>query len=138
MNSDIIVRDWMKQCPYIQDEYARKNGVTSLEYGIYPSVTQPSYHENVLGELVADEIQDALFILTAEIKYRDADAQRYSNYRNIIEWLDEQNKKMNFPRLNEGRVRSVSSRTSQYVSEPNNFMERFEIQIRFSYKRNIT
>jgi len=134
----MYVRDWMKQCPYLQEESARKSGITSLEYGIYPSAVQPSYHENVLGELVADEIQETLFILTAEIQYRDENAQRYSSYMNILEWLDEQNRKLKFPRLNEGKVRSVNSRVSRYVSEPDKLMERFEIQIRFSYKRNFT
>ena len=138
MNNDIIVRDWMKQCPYVQDEFALKNGVTSLEYGIYPSVVQTSYHENVLGELVANEIQEALFVLTAEIKYRDGNARRYSFFQHVCDWIEEQNKALRLPRFNEGIARSVNSRVSQYVSEPNNTMERAEIQIRFTYKRNPT
>ena len=136
MNNDIYVRDWMKQCPYVQDEYARRNGTKMLEYGIYPSVVQPSYHENVLGELVADEIQEARFILTAKMSYKDGEAKRYSFYQNVIDWIEEQNKLHNFPKLNEGRVRSVNARVSQYVSEPNRTEERNEIQIRFTYKRN--
>jgi hypothetical protein len=136
MNNDIIVRDWMKQCPYVQDAYARQSGVTKLEYGIYPSAVQKRYHENVLGELVADEIQEALFILTAEIQYRDAAVSRYSFFQNVCDWIEEQNKNHMLPTFNEGMARSVNSRMSQYVSEPNNSMERAEIQIRFTYKRN--
>ena len=136
MNNDIYVRDWMKQCPYVQDDYARRNGVKLLEYGIYPSVVQPSYHENVLGELVADEIQEARFILIAKMSYKDGEAKRYSFYQNVIDWIEEQNKSHNFPKLNEGRVRSVNARVAQYVSEPNRTEERNEIQIRFTYKRN--
>ena len=136
MNNDIIVRDWMKQCPYVQNDYASRNGIVSLEYGIYPSISQPTYHENVLGELVADEIQEANFVLTAEVKYRDGSAQRYSFLQNIVNWIDEQNKLFRLPRFNEGLVRSVNARVFQYVSEPNNSMERAEIQIRFTYRRN--
>ena len=136
MNNDIYVRDWMRQCPYVQDEFARRNGVKKLEYGIYPSVVQPRYHENVLGELVADDIQDAMFILTAKMEYKDNETRRYSFYQNIVDWIVEQNQKKNFPRLNEGVVRSVNSRSSQYVSEPNNTMERIEVQIWFTYKKH--
>ena len=135
MNNDIYVRDWIKQCPCMQDYFARKNGVKMLEYGIYPSIVQPSYHENVLGELVADEIQEARFILTAKMQYKDGDTQRFNFYENVIDWIEEQNKLRKFPRLNEGTVRSVNARVSQYVSEPNRAEERNEIQIRFTYKR---
>ena len=138
MNNDIYVRDWMAKCPYMRDEYAQKNGVKLLEYGIYPSPVQPSYHENVLGELIADEIQDAMFILTAKMQYKDGDAQRYSFYQNVIEWIEEQNKYKHFPKLNEGIVKSVDARFSQYVSEPNRAEERNEVQIRFTYRRKNT
>lgn len=134
MNNDIYVRDWMSECPYVQDKFAKKNGVKLLEYGIYPSTVQQSYHENVLGELVANEVQEAIFILTAKTQYLDGNAQRYSFYQNVLDWIEEQNRLKHFPRLNEGTVRSVNSRISQYVSEPNNAMERNEIQIRFTYR----
>ena len=136
MNNDMHVREWMKDCPYVQDEFARRNGVKKLEYGIYPFRQQPSYHENVLGELVADELQDSIFVLTAEMQYKDGNAQRYTFYQNVIDWIEEQNKAHHFPVLNEGNVKSVSSRVSNYVSEPNMTMERIEIQITLTYKRN--
>ena len=136
MNNDIYVREWMKGCPYVQESFARKNGVTKLEYGIYPSPVQPYYRENVLGELVPEEIQEAMFILTAKMQYTDGSVSRYSFYQGVIDWIDEQNRRHNFPRLNEGVVRSVNARYSQYVSEPNRAEERNEIQIRFTYKSN--
>ena len=135
MNNDIYVRDWMKECPYVQDEFARKNGVKLLEYGIYPSAVQPSYHENVLGELVTDEIQVARFILTAKMQYLDKNVARYSFYQNIVDWIEEQNRLKKFPKLNDGVVKSVNARIAQYVSEPNRSEERNEIQIQFVYKR---
>ena len=135
MNNDIYVRDWMAQCPNMQESFAQRRGVKMLEYGIYPSVVQPSYHENVLGELVADDIQEARFILTAKMQYKDKDAKRYSFYQDVIDWIEEQNRKTNFPRLNEGIVKYVSARIAQYVSEPNRAEERNEIQINFKYKR---
>ena len=135
MNNDIYIRDWMSQCPYMQDSYARRNGVKLLEYGIYPSAVQPRYHENVLGELVINEIQEARFVLTAKMQYKDGNAQRFSFYQNVIDWIEEQNRDANFPKLNEGIVRTASARFAQYVSEPNRAEERNEIQIRFTYKR---
>lgn len=136
VNDDIHVRNWMAECPYVQDKYARKNGVKLLEYGIYPSPTTPYYRENVLGELIQDELQDAAFMLTAKMQYLDGNAQRYSFYQNVIDWIAEQNSKHNFPHLNDGVVKAVGAQRSQYVSEPNNNMERNEIQIRFTYRRN--
>jgi len=135
VNNDIIVRDWIKDCPYMQDRYARKIGVKNLEYGIYPSPIQPIYRENVLGELVPDEIQESMFILTAKMQYIDGEVNRYSFYQGVIDWIDEQNRLKHFPILNEGIVRSVNARFSQYVSEPNRAEERSEIQIRFTYRK---
>lgn len=135
MNNDIYVRDWMAECPHVQITTQHTNGIRILEYGIYPSVVQPRYHENVLGELVANEKQDARFIFTAKMQYTDKRADRYSFYQNIIDWIEEQNKLKHFPRLNEGIVTYCDARISQYVSEPNRTEERNEIQIRFTYKR---
>lgn len=135
MNNDIYVRDWMAQCEYMQNSFLQRNGVKALEYGIYPSPVQPGHHENVLGELVINEIQEARFILTAKMQYKDGNARRYSFYQNIVDWIEEQNKLQNFPKLNEGIVKSCSARYAQYVSEPNRAEERNEIQIRFIYKR---
>ena len=135
MNNDIYVRDWIANCPSMQNDFARQKGVAGLEYGIYPSMVRSRYHENVLGELIADEIQEAMFILTAKMRYKDTNATRYSFYQDVIDWIEEQNKNANFPRLNEGIVRSVNARLAQYVSEPNKQEERSEVQIRFTYKR---
>ena len=137
-NNDIHVREWMKGCPYVEPQNVTRHGGKLLEYGIYPSPVQPHYHENVLGELIADEIQEARFILTAKLQYKDGNRQGYSFHQNVIDWIEEQNKVLNFPILNEGVVRSVNSSVFQYVSEPNKAMERNEIQIRFTYKRNNT
>ena len=136
MNNDIYVRDWMSDCPYVQDGFARKYGAKHLEYGIYPSPVNPYYRENVLGELILEDLQEAVFMLTAKMEYLDKKVENYSFYQNVIDWITEQNKNRNFPHLNEGIVRSVSAQRSQYVSEPNNSMERNEIQIRFVYRRN--
>ena len=136
MNNDIYVRDWIKGCPYMQDSYARKHGVKALEYGIYPSPVQPRYRENVLGELVSEDIQEAMFILTAKMQYLDGNSNRYNFYQGVIDWIDEQNRLKHFPLLNEGVVRSVNARYSQYVSEPNRTEERSEIQIRFTYRKH--
>ena len=135
MNNDIYVRDWMAQCIYVQEDYLRRNGVKKLEYGIYPFRTQNRYHENVLGELIADEIQEETFIFTAKMQYADGNASRFNFYQNIVAWIEEQNLRKNFPRFNNGIVQSVNANIQQYVSEPNIAEERNEVQIRFTYKR---
>lgn len=135
MNNDIYVREWMSKCPYVQEDFARRNNVKLLEYGIYPSVVRPYYRENVLGEFILNELQEAVFVLTAKMQYLDKNSSRYSFYQNVIDWIAKQDLIKNFPRLNEGIVKSVSAQRAEYVSEPNNNMERNEIQIRFIYKR---
>ena len=134
MNNDIHVRDWMKNCPYLQNSTVAKDG--RLEYGIYPSPVTTSYHENVLGEMVADEIQEMSFVFTAKREYKTDRASLYAFYQNVFNWVEDQNRIGNFPKINEGRVRSVVPQLSQYVSEPNNGNERSELQIRVTYKRN--
>lgn len=134
MNNDIHVRDWMKACPFVQGETVSEDG--RLEYGIYPSPITTRYHENVLGEMVADELQEMSFVFTAKRAYRDDMASRYAFYQNVFNWVEQQNKIGNFPKINEGIVRSVTPQMSQYVSEPNNGNERSELQIQVTYKRN--
>lgn len=136
MNNDIYVREWMKECPAVQKQTVTSSGGKQLEYGIYPSRVQTGYHENVLGELIPNEIQEARFIFTAKLQYFSSDAERYAFYQNVINWIEEQNRVHNFPKLNEGVVKYVHSEISQYVSEPNKTVERNEIEIRFTYKRN--
>ena len=134
MNNDIHVRDWMKACPFLQSSTVSADG--KLEYGIYPSPVTTRYHENVLGEMIADELQEMSFVFTAKRAYRDDIASRYAFYQNVFNWVEQQNRIGNFPKINEGTVRSVTPVMSQYVSEPNNGNERSELQIQLTYKRN--
>ena len=136
MNNDIYVREWMKDCPSVQNATVKSKGGKQLEYGIYPSRVQTRYRENVLGELIAEELQEAIFIFTAKLQYFGNESERYSFYQDVINWIEEQNRNHYFPRLNEGTVKYVHSQMSQYVSEPNRTVERNEIEIRFTYKRN--
>ena len=133
MNNDIHIRDWMKACPYLQSNTVSRDG--SLEYGIYPSPVTTRYHENVLGEMIADEVQEMTFVFTAKRKYKDGNASRYTFYTNVIAWVEQQNRARNFPVINEGRVTGVSANGSVYVSEPNNSNERSELQITVTYKK---
>lgn len=133
MNNDIHIRDWMKSCPYLQGNMVARDG--RLEYGIYPSPVSTRYHENVLGEMVADELQEMNFVFTAKRGYKDGIANRYEFYQNIFNWIEEMNRIGNFPIINEGRVISIVPSSSVYVSEPNNGEERSELQIQVTYKR---
>ena len=133
MNNDIHIRDWMKACPYLQGNMVARDG--RLEYGIYPSPVSTRYHENVLGEMVADELQEMNFVFTAKRGYKDGIANRYEFYQNIFNWIEEMNRIGNFPIINEGRVISIVPSSSVYVSEPNNGEERSELQIQVTYKR---
>lgn len=133
MNNDILIRDWMKNCPYLTGEVVAQDG--KLEYGIYPSPVTIRYHENVLGEHVPNEIQVIDFILTARRMYTTAQTDGYAFYDGIIRWITEQNDRGNFPPLNEGFAKSVIPTLTQYVSEPNKKMERCQIQIEITYKR---
>ena len=129
-NSDIYVREWMSQCPYLQERAVSANG--RLEYGIYPGSANVRYRENVLGDRIPDEVQEMSFIFTAKRTYsRSAD---YGFFTNIVRWIDEQNRRLNFPRINEGIPKSVIPELNQYVSEPNRGEERCQIQITISYK----
>lgn len=131
MNNDISVREWMANCPYVSASTVGRNG--RLEYGIYPGASNLSYHENVLGERVLNEVQEMSFIFTAKRYYNGANAD-YSFFSNIVKWIDAQNKAMNFPTINEGTVKSVVPDLNQYVSEPNRGEERCQIQITIGYK----
>ena len=127
MNSDISVRKWMGNCPYV------KTAGRNLECGIFPASANFRYHENVLGERVLDEVQEISFILTAKRTYSGSNAD-YNFFTNIVKWIDSQNKVLNFPSINEGVVKSVVPELNQYVSEPQRGEERCQIQITITYK----
>lgn len=129
-NNDIYVRAWMAECPFLQADTVGENG--KLEYGIYPGAANLSYRENVLGERLLSEVQEIDFIFTAKRIYaRNAD---YGFFTNIVKWIDQQNRLMHFPTINEGVVKSVIPDLNQYVSEPNRHEERCQIQITVFYK----
>ena len=129
-NNDMLVRKWMSQCEYLSAFNVAKDG--RLEHGIYPSTDSPRWRMNVLGEMMPDVIQEKSFIFTAKRYYtKQAD---YAFFTNIVKWISEQNRKGNFPRINDGIVESVVPDLTQYVSEPNRGEERCEIRITIQYK----
>ena len=129
-NNDMLVRKWMSQCEYLSSFTVSKDG--KLEYGIYPSTDSPRWKMNVLGEMMPDVIQEKGFVFTAKRYYtKKAD---YAFFTNIVKWISEQNRRGNFPRINDGIVESVVPDLTQYVSEPNRGEERCEIRITLQYK----
>ena len=131
INNDIHVRDWMANCPSVQSSTVSKNG--RLEYGIYPNPMTLRFHENVLGEMIPDEIQQMNFIFTAK-RYYSGNNASYSFFTDIVKWINTQSQNGNFPQINEGIVKSVVPDLNQYVSEPNRGEERCQIQIKITYK----
>lgn len=131
MNNDISIRNWMSACPYVNPSNVSRTG--KLEYGIYPDASNTKWRENVLGEVIPAEVQEVNFIFTAKRYYNGARAE-YRFFTDIVSWINEQNKRGNFPTIQEGIVKSVVPELSQYVSEPNREEERCEIHIRVSYK----
>ena len=131
INNDIHMRNWMANCPSVMASTVAKDG--RLEYGIYPSPMNLRFHENVLGEMIPDDIQQMNFMFTAKRYYNGTNAN-YSFFTDIVKWINQQSRDGNFPQINEGLVKSVVPDLNLYVSEPNRKEERCQIQIKVTYR----
>lgn len=107
------------------------------EYSLFAVPSTIRYRENVLGEFVPREIQSINYIFASKEVFGADEAQNMSNlgwYQDVIGWITEQNAKLNFPRMNEGRVTSVRPTLSAYPIAPGTDSARYQIQLEVTYK----
>ena len=142
VNNTENLRTWFRGCPLLAPssrfrvDYLAEN---PTEYAIYSVPSSLSYHENVLGEEILDDVQAINFIFASKESYGADVDQNLGNlgfYEGVVAWILEQNAARNFPTINEGRVRSIVPTWTAYPVETGTDAAKYQIQIRLTYRRN--
>lgn len=142
VNNTENLRTWFRGCPLLAPssrfrvDYLAEN---PTEYAIYSVPSSLSYHENVLGEEILDDVQAINFIFASKESYGADVDQNLGNlgfYEGVVAWILEQNATRNFPTINEGRVRSIVPTLTAYPVETGTDAAKYQIQIRLTYRRN--
>lgn len=141
-NNTENLRTWFRGCPLLAPssrfrvDYLAEN---PTEYAIYSVPSSLSYHENVLGEEILDDVQTINFIFASKESYGADVDQNLGNlgfYEGVVAWILEQNAARKFPTINEGRVRSIVPTLTAYPVETGTDAAKYQIQIRLTYRRN--
>lgn len=142
VSSAEVVRDWFRNCPALAPgnrfrvDYLAEN---PTEYAIYTSPSALTYHGNVLGEEVPDDVQSLNFVFASKQNYGADVVQNLANlgfYDEVMFWILEQNRLRNFPKITEGRVTSIVPTLTAYPAEVGSDAAKYQIQIRLTYRRN--
>ena len=142
VNNTENLRTRFRGCPLLAPssrfrvDYLAEN---PTEYAIYSVPSSLSYHENVLGEEILDDVQTINFIFASKESYGADVDQNLVNlgfYEGVVAWILEQNAARNFPTINEGRVRSIVPTLTAYPVETGTDAAKYQIQIRLTYRRN--
>ena len=142
LNNIDQLRKWFRTCPALSDDNRFRVDYLSespTEYAIYASPSTISYHENVLGEEVPDNIQTLNFIFASKESY-GADVQtnlaNMGFYDDVVLWVIEQNALRNFPTISNGRVKSIVPTLTAFPAEIGSDTAKYQIQLRMTYKRH--
>ncbi len=137
------LRAWLRGCPALSADNRFRVDYMAEESVEYSLVSVPSsivYRQNVLGESIPRENQTMNFIFATRESWGADEKQNMLNfgfYQDVIAWMIEQNAKLNFPRINEGRVTAIKPILSQYVSSPGTDSARYQITIEVAYRMTI-
>lgn len=137
-----LLRDWFRTCPALSKSNRFRVDYLAespTEYAIYASPTTITYHENIWGEEIPDDIQTLNFIFASKEQYGADIQQNLANlgfYDAVICWVIEQNSARNLPRINEGTVKSIVPTLTQYVAEVGSDSAKYQIQLKLTYRRN--
>ncbi len=134
------LRKWFRGCPaLLKSNHFRVDYLAeeATEYALYSVPSTMSFHENVLGEMVPDDVQNLNFIFASKEAFGAAEMQNIANYgfyQDVIAWIIEQNAAGNLPPINEGRVLSIVPTLTAYVSAPGVNSAKYQIQIKVRYR----
>ncbi len=135
------LRFWFRNCPAIQNKTKFRIDYLSedpTEYAIYSVPSSITYHENILGEEVPDDIQTVNFIFASKESYGADIQQNLANlgfYDEIVLWVLEMNAQRDFPQLREGTVKSIVPTLTAYPAQVGSNAAKYQIQLRLTYRR---
>lgn len=137
-----LLREWFRTCPALSRNNRFRVDYLSeapTEYALYASPTTITFHENILGEEVPDDIQHLNFIFASKEQYGADVRQNLANlafYDAVVCWIIEQNTARNLPRINEGTVKSIVPTLTAFAAQVGSDSAKYQIQIKLTYRRN--
>lgn len=142
VNSTEALRAWFRKCPVLAPDkrfLVDFLGENPVEYALYSSPSTISYHENVLGENIPNDIQTINYHFAVKASYGRDVVTNLANlgfFADVCAWIEEQNVARNFPRINEGRVESIVPTLTPYPAELGSDAAKYQIQLKITYRRN--
>ena len=141
VNNTDELRKWFRTCPVIQKSKRFRIDYLAedpTEYAIIAVPSSLSYHENIMGEEVPDEIQIQNFIFASKENYGADTQQNLDNlafYQGVVDWILEQNSIRNFPAWQGGVIKSIVPTLTVYTAQVEVSAAKYQIQIRITYRR---
>ena len=141
LNNTAQLRAWFRSCPALIDtnrfrvDYLAEN---PTEYAIYSVPSTISYHMNVLGEEVPNDVQTVNYIFASKESYGADVQQNLANmgfYDAVCAWILEQNIARNFPAISGGRVLSIVPTLTAYPAAVGSDAAKYQIQLKLTYRR---
>ena len=133
LNNAEQLRRWFRECPALAEgsrfrmDYLAEN---PTEYALYAVPSQINYRENV---------QSINYIFASKESYGADVEQNLANlgfYDEVVMWVLAQNEKRNFPKINEGRIKSIVPTLTAYPIQTGSDAAKYQIQLKITYRRN--
>lgn len=142
LNNTELLRDWFRTCPAIlKTNYFRVDYLAekATEYALYAVPSALKTHENILGEEVINDIQTQNCIFASKETYGADIQQNLKNmqfYQEVTAWILEQNAARNFPKMQDGVVKSIVPTLTPYMVQAGSNVAKYQIQLKITYRRN--
>ena len=135
------LRKWFRQCPALSpDNRFRVDYMAEepTEYSLYAVPSTIKHRKNVLGEFIPTDEQRINYIFASKEVFGADERQNIRNAgfcQDVINWIIEQNKKQNFPRIEEGCVMAINPTLTGYAAVPDTDSARYQISLEIVYER---
>ena len=140
-NNTELLRAWFRTCPVLNPQnHFRIDflGEKATEYALYMVPSTLKTHENILGEEVVNDIQTQNYIFATKDTYGGDVRQNLQNlqfYQDVVAWIIEQNTIQNFPKMQDGRVKSILPTLTPYMVQAGSSTAKYQIQLKITYRR---
>ena len=134
------LREWFRACPVLEKKNRMRVDYIAekpTEYSIMASPSTIQYRENGLGERIPLDIQVQNYLFMSRNAYGSDIEQNIATeglYQDIVNWVNEQNRKRNFPKVDEGEVRSITATLTVQLAEVGTDNALYQIPIAIEYK----
>lgn len=135
------IREYILTCPYL-NEFAKGINVDYLgaevdSYSIEETPCNPIIKKYIDGS----SVKQFEFIFASRESYGPEVLQNIENcgfYEHFANWIEEQNRDMNYPKLKDGiRVQKIECTSTGYAYQTGVDCARYQIQLRLIYYKNL-